>query len=181
MKRNGGNFGDSMMYISSIGELTQNNDIDEWFVSKPIGVPFFSGKLMQFIIDDEIPESKFPQDVEDSIANFLALKEDDRIDISDRVYKNYRDYIEAVDMEELPVSNSIEIWNFVTPTEIYVSRRRRNNDIYVQVACECGWEEEHGLQLVFHRGNKLVRVSDQDGHLTHADAYGLPESKDKGI
>ena len=51
--------------------------------------------------------------------------------------------------------------------------------VYVQVACECAWESEHGLQLVFRQGATLSRVSDQDGHLTHADAYDLPEDQEQ--
>ena len=47
------------------------------------------------------------------------------------------------------------------------------------MACECEWEQEHGLQLVFRQGKKLTRVSDQDGHLTKADAYGIPDNEDK--
>lgn len=162
MTRNGGSFGNSMMYISSIGELTQSPDVDKWLVSKPIAIPFFSGKYLQFTIEDEISESQFPQDIEDSIANFLSLTDDDRLSISDKVYKNYIDMIEAVDIEPLPVSSPADIWKFVTPTDIFVCR---DSDVYIQVLCECEWEEEHGLQLIFHLGNKLVRVSYQDGHL----------------
>jgi hypothetical protein len=34
------------------------------------------------------------------------------------------------------------------------------------------------LQLVFRQGRQLTRVSGQDGHLTHADAYNVPDSED---
>lgn len=48
-----------------------------------------------------------------------------------------------------------------------------------QAFCECDWEEEHGLQLVFRQGKKLTRISDQDGHLTEADAYDKPDEEDE--
>jgi hypothetical protein len=68
----------------------------------------------------------------------------------------------------------------VHPSEIYVTRRPKNDqDIYIQIACECDWEEEHGLQLVFRQGKKLTRVSSQDGHITEADAYGRPDEEDE--
>jgi len=49
----------------------------------------------------------------------------------------------------------------------------------VQITAECEWEPEHGLQIVYRDGSELKRVSQQDGHLTYVDAYGLPESEDR--
>jgi len=49
----------------------------------------------------------------------------------------------------------------------------------VKICAECTWEPEHGLQIVYREGSVLSRVSDQDRHLTHADAHGLPESQDR--
>lgn len=51
--------------------------------------------------------------------------------------------------------------------------------VYVQIAAECDWEPEHGLQIIYRRGVEFCRVSDQDGHLTYSDAYDLPESEDR--
>ena len=61
-----------------------------------------------------------------------------------------------------------------TPTEISVDWDD-NDQLYVIVFCECSWEEEHGLQLVFKDGKKLTRASGIDGHYTDDDE----ESKDK--
>ena len=78
------------------------------------------------------------------------------------------------------IKNPNEIWNFIQSTAIYITRRYYNDrDIYVQVACECTWEQEHGLQFVFRQGKKLTRASPQDGHLTEADAWGKPDTEDK--
>lgn len=52
-----------------------------------------------------------------------------------------------------------------------------NTTLYVQVACACEWE--HGLQLAFRQGKKLTIISDQDGHLTEADAYDIPDEDDE--
>jgi hypothetical protein len=35
------------------------------------------------------------------------------------------------------------------------------------------------LQIVYRRGSELSRVSAQDGHLTHTDAFDLPEDQDR--
>ena len=72
-----------------------------------------------------------------------------------------------------------EIWDFVTPMCIYATRRPyKEKDIYINLTCSCEWEKEHGLQLVFRQGKKITRVSQEDGHLTDADAYGKPDSED---
>ena len=57
-------------------------------------------------------------------------------------------------------------------------RSRRYEDIYINVTCECEWEKEHGLQIVFRQGKQLTRISEQDGHLTEADAYDKPDKED---
>jgi hypothetical protein len=51
--------------------------------------------------------------------------------------------------------------------------------MYVQIACQCDWEQEHELQLVFRQGRKLTRISYFDGHLTESDAYGKPDEEDE--
>ena len=81
---------------------------------------------------------------------------------------------------ELAIARPEDVWKHVRITEIGVCRRGHGDRaLYVQVAAECDWDGEHGLQLVYRRGGELNRVSDQDGHLTTCDAEGLPESEDR--
>ena len=70
------------------------------------------------------------------------------------------------------------VWDFVTPSEIMVSRRADDELVYVQICASCRWDVEHGLQVVYRRGETLSRVSAQDGHLTTSDARNLPDSED---
>lgn len=96
--------------------------------------------------------------------------------------------MEAVDATDYPFEEDVplraitdpsQVWNFVTPSRIYLSRRhRRDKDVYLHLTGGCTWEEEHGLQLVFRQGKKLTRVSPQDGHVTEADAYDIPDEDD---
>jgi hypothetical protein len=37
--------------------------------------------------------------------------------------------------------------------------------------CECDWEPEHGLQIVFRDGREVTKVGPYDGHLTNSAAY----------
>ena len=112
----------------------------------------------------------------EAIAAFLTLSDADRLLATPQVLAYYRLMLDATDIDPLPIEVPEDVWRFVTPTQICVSRRhRRDKDIYVELLCECDWEVEHGLLLVYRKGQQLVRVSDQDGHLTDADALNLPE------
>ncbi|WP_299314316.1 hypothetical protein [uncultured Aquimarina sp.] len=59
-----------------------------------------------------------------------------------------------------------KVWSYITPTDIIITkdRHRRDNEIYVQILCDCVWQEGHGLQFILRKGNELIRVSDQDGN-----------------
>lgn len=45
---------------------------------------------------------------------------------------------------------------------------------YLSFEGEVSWEPEHGLQLVYADGRSLCKVSQYDGHVTVAHAYGDP-------
>ena len=168
--------------LNSIGELKAHPHIpNEWLISEPIPIPFFDGKKLNFVFDGYENDENFFSEADNAISNFLEKNDSERMKISHLVFKNYTDFIDSVgNDEDLPkIENEKDIWNFVYPQEIYVSRRhRRDNDIYIEILCECEWEIEHGLQIVFRRGEKVTRVSQIDGHLTEADAYDKPDSDD---
>ncbi len=140
---------------------------------------------MSIIFMDYEPETdlKFIDEADSALSNFFLLDKQSRLALSDLVFKNYSDFLEAIgddDEFKINIKQKEDIWDFVHPSEIYVTRRPYNDmDIYVQIHCGCDWEEEHGLQLVFRQGRQLTRVSDIDGHLTEADAYGKPDSEDE--
>jgi hypothetical protein len=169
-----------------IGKLRQHKEFDNWWVSKGVAVPFFDGTALAVTFTGYRPEedAAFIADADSALRNFLSLGEADRLQISGHVHRNCTDFLEDVGYDEIDaplhaIKTAEEIWAFVHPQEIYVKRRhRRDRDVYITVACECDWEEEHGLQLVFRQGRQLTMVSGQTGHLTHADAYNVPDSED---
>ncbi len=40
--------------------------------------------------------------------------------------------------------------------------------MYILVVCDCDWDDEHGLQLLYRDGGDLIQVGEQDGGLTYA-------------
>jgi hypothetical protein len=170
-----------------IGRLKQEDKFPDWWKSSKIEVPFFENKkLTVTFMDYEHEHDKtFIEEADQALTNFLKLNSMDRNSISDLAYRNCKDFLDAVDFDEADqplrqIKDYNEIWNFIHPTEIYVTRRPyKEHDIYLMLACECDWEQEHGLQLVFRQGKQLTRISDQDGHLTEADAYDKPDEEDE--
>ena len=170
-----------------LGQLTQNETFSDWWKSKAFKIPFFDDNELSIIFMDFEPDhdTTFLQEADQALTNFFVLNSADRNSISDLAYKNCMDFLDAVGFDEADkplrkIKDKNEIWKFIHPSEIYVTRRPyKEQDMYVTVACECDWEQEHGLQLVFRQGRKLTRISDQDGHLTEADAYGKPDEEDE--
>ena len=126
----------------------------------------------------------FGKDADAALRAFLTLTSADRLKASQPVFDNCQEFLEAVGanaenqaMAELQKVE--EIWSYVHPQRVYLSRRsRRDLSIYLQISCHCDWEEEHGLQLVFRRGRDLVTVSAEDGHLAESDAYDRPDEEE---
>jgi len=170
-----------------IGRLKQEDSFPDWWKSDAIEIPFFDNEKLTITFMDFEPEhdKTFIDEADQALINFLKLKTEDRNSISELAYKNCIDFLDAVENDEADepfrhIMDKNEIWNFIHPTEIHVTRRPyKEQDIYIMLACECDWEEEHGLQFVFRQGRKLTRISDQDGHLTEADAYDKPDEEDE--
>lgn len=168
------------LHIAALGLLHRDLHIPEWLVSGPLPIPFFDGQKLTVTIEGL--EESDQREIEDAISSFLRLGHIDRLAISGYVFANYQQTAELVSEEDLGchIESEQAVWDHVQPGEIYISRRgRRDCAIYLVIGASCDWEPEHGLQIVYRRGSELVRVSQQDGHLTHADAYDLPEEQDR--
>ena len=170
---------------SVIGTLVQNEKIENWWISTPHNIPLIEEELpISFMDYTPAEDSAFATEADAALKNFLDLNSFYKLKIAPDVFANFVDYCSYINEEDIPEkmkgAQPLSIWSFVYPTQVFVSRRLSNDkDIYVVLACECEWEKEHGLQLVFRQGKQLTRVSDQDGHLTDSDAFDFPDSEDK--
>jgi hypothetical protein len=168
-----------------LGTLVQNQEIADWWHSATIQIPLLDLELaITFVELDPTADTQFLAEADEAIKNFLQLHAIDKLKMTPHIFANFVEICSYLAEENIPEkmrgAQPLSIWNFVHPTAIFVSRRQRNDkDIYIVLTCECDWEAEHGLQLVFRQGKKLTRVSDQDGHLTKADAFDLPDDQDK--
>ena len=168
------------MNVPILGPLKPHPQVPKWLVSEPLQIPYFDGRMLTVTLDGL--EETDVNDVERAFDAFLKLGSKDRIEASPYVFANYKRMEELMDEDDLGchVDSEERIWEHVHPSELYISKRhRRDHAIYVSITAECDWEREHGLQIIYRGGAELSRVSEQDGHLTHTDAFNLPEDQDK--
>lgn len=171
-------------FLESVGKLSPHPDIpDECLISDKVSIPFFNSKNLRFVLvlDNENDE-RFLSDTDKAIKTFLEKDKNERNEISSLVFENYFDYVNMIgeDVGIPKIKTKLSVWRYVYPQEIFIKRRsRRDRDIYLNITCECEWEFEHGLQLVFRQGKKLTRVTSQDGHLTEADVWDKPDEDDE--
>ncbi len=172
-----------MDLLSPLGALHPDEDIQDWLVTEPKAIAFLDNQALSFTLID-IAEDPAPQEFVAAIEAFMSLPLESRQVVQPYLFQSYQhmlDELEEFELEEwdLEIEDPSETWNFIEFQQIYVSRRAYGDKaVYISVEANCEWEPEHGLQLVYRAGSTLVRVSEQDGSLTNADAFALEESED---
>lgn len=163
--------------------MTLEQLVTAWKNDTRIPVPFFGGTEVGMFFEDEEELVEFAP----ALLAFLSLTTADRDAASHHAYSYFRDFADEVGFGEGWIEKGMEdlrspdarIWDFVYPNEITVSRSwelgdRTGERTYVQLEANCGWEEEHGLQMCWRDGTELVKLSPYDGHATNGHAYGDP-------
>jgi hypothetical protein len=175
----------STIESSVIGTLVQEEKFEDWWTSKPQTVNLIEADLpITFMDYTPFDDEDFEKDADAALKLFFELDSFYKLKIAPHVFENFVEYCSYISEADIPEkmkgAQPLSIWSFIQPTQVFVSRRLTNDkDIYIVLACECEWEKEHGLQLVFRQGKQLTRVSDQDGHLTDSDAFDIPDHDDK--
>ncbi|MFC3799213.1 DUF6985 domain-containing protein [Cohnella sp. GCM10012308] len=140
-------------------------------------IPYFDNAEVELVeeLDPDAPEEAA------TLAAFLSLTAADRLADTRHVYAYYRDFYEAVGGEgwideEMGVPEApADIWNYVTPGGIELRKGRNGDDNwYVLMEANCGWEAEHGLMMVWRNGTTLSKVGGYDGHATNVNARANP-------
>lgn len=167
---------------------------DDWWESEELPIPFFEGKRAQVTYRfNPKDDPDFISEADAAMEKFLRKSAEERFEATPFLDDNFklcseilydevtRDMLQDWQREILDYEDRNRLWEHLAP-RAYISverRHRRDRDIYILLAYACGWEEEHGLQLVYRRGLELTRVSQQDGWSTEADAFGLSDEEDE--
>jgi hypothetical protein len=161
------------MEIPGLRKCTFDED-QGCYVSKPISLAVLSGKKCTVLVEgyDEDPPV---EDFDAAIANFLKAPNTVLTSAQSHIFRYYLDIKESVEPEDdFPsIGSPSDIWKFVQlGEEAFVSRRPHGDkSIYISLECNCDWEPEHGLQIVFKNGGIVNKIGPFDGHLTNSDAY----------
>lgn len=147
-----------------VGQLKPVTYDPDFFESKPFPFPYFDNKELKvgFV---EARHKEYLDRANDVLENFTKLNSVDRTKDSDMVNRYYYDTLKYGYTNPLNIKTAKDVWDFVSPTEIVI-HWDENGDLYLCVSCDCQWEEEHGLQLVFKNGQMLTRARGHDGHFT---------------
>ena len=147
-----------------VGQLSPIDFDPDFFYSKPYPIPYFDNKELKVGFIDA-KHQPYLDAADKVLEDFLGLSSVDRIKNSDIVYHYYSETLKYGYTKTLDIKIAEDVWNFVTPTEIIIHWDEDAN-FHLCVSCECEWEVEHGLQLVFTNGQTLTRASGHDGHFT---------------
>ncbi|PBC06046.1 hypothetical protein [Mesorhizobium sp. WSM3860] len=161
------------MEIPGLGKCRFDED-QGCYISKPISLAVLSGKKCAVLVEgyDEEPPV---EDFHEAIANFLGSPNTVLTSAEPHIFRYYLDVKESIEPEDdFPsIGSPSEIWKFVQLGEeaLVIRRAEGDNGIYVSLECNCDWEPEHGLQIVFKNGAVVNKIGPYDGHLTNSDAY----------
>jgi hypothetical protein len=162
------------MEIPGLGPVSKDDELG-WYYSEPIPVPMLNGQICRFVVngyDDDASPADFPT----AIRNFLSADRRVLEEAEPHIYRYYQDcnaMWEPDDEEYLVIDSPSGVWEHIQfGTEPMVTRRSSGDKhVYISLQCDCDWEPEHGLQIVFRKGLRVNKVGIHDGHVTNSDAY----------
>ena len=157
--------------------------LDEGWATPPTRLPCMDGHEVRFCVWDP-PEPDAAELIGAAIANLRSAGPELLATATEPVYHYYLDIAGSVSVPL--IERPADVWKHVQlgrRPSVSASLDGAGGYLhagvaYVTFACECDWEPEHGLALVFIDGNRLGRVSSYDGHPTWAHAYADPSMLD---
>lgn len=161
------------MHIPLLGNVTKDERLGS-LCSAPIPVRALKDGHVRLILEG-YEEDGNQEDFHSAINSFLSIGPEVLAAAEAHVFSYYRDVGGFWDSPDEPVCIGApnEVWAHAQfGKDAYVYRRGSgDNGVYVSIECECDWEPEHGLQIVFRSGKSICKVGPYDGHATNADAF----------
>ncbi|WP_371868412.1 DUF6985 domain-containing protein [Telluria aromaticivorans] len=168
------------MHIPPLGDVTKDEQLGS-LCSAPIPVRVLQDRYVRIILEG-YEEDENAEDFHSAINSFLSIGPEFLTEAETHVFSYYRDVDGFWDSPNEPVCIGApsEVWAHVQfGRDAYVYRRDSgDNGIYISIECECDWEPEHGLQIVFRNGKSICKVGPYDGHATNADAFANAQLED---
>lgn len=164
--------------MPGVGPLTLDNEWG-WCRSPPVAAGALGGAVGEIVIPKEYVTGPDKDRVQDAVGTFLTTDDHALREAGPEVFEYYLDTARLVrehgwDVQLPVIAGPDLVWDYVTFGREFQVDRDPDVDghVYISVECECAWEPEHGLQLVFCSGRTVSKVGPFDGHLTNAAAFG---------
>jgi hypothetical protein len=153
-----------------LGKLQPDACGDLWEAA-PVAAPFFDGQTLPVRLMDV--SSADAAAIDEALSNFLQLDAQDRSLAAPAVLANCQDFLAQIELDTeadrtmAALTDPDAIWPYVDCRSLDIVKDDGDGApvLYIVLTCECEWEQEHGLQIVYRNGNQLSRVSEQDGHV----------------
>jgi hypothetical protein len=149
---------------------------------KPHGIAIkaLGGHVCDILLDADCAQDAQRDDIDAAIKNFVALEPSVLTDVEAHVFRYYldcKDYFEPGEPGYLEIGVAADVWKHIGfGPDATVGRE--GNAVYISLGCNCDWEPEHGLQIVFKEGRRVNKVGPFDGHFTNSHAYDDPSLED---
>lgn len=144
-----------------------------------IAVRYFDGAMVKIEQDNLPVEDALP-----ALKNFLALTTEQRRSDARHLIAYCKMMVDAVGEEVLEkmggrVPNEEEVWAHVSIQNLFFGKLDTGKyvskpTVFVQIEGNVAWEPEHGLQMSWADGSRLVKVGAFDGHPTNSHATADP-------
>ncbi|TDC74028.1 hypothetical protein [Actinomadura sp. 7K507] len=170
------------MRIPGLGLLVEDAELG-WYQSEPVPVPVLGGEPRRFYVDGYVDDPA-PEDFHAAIRTFLSLDRSALTAAAPSIFAYYRDITDDIlaagdDDWYVEIKGPDDVLDHIRLGDEPMVARDSPGDghVYVSLECECDWEPEHGLQLVFRDGRTVTKVGPYDGHLTDPAAWteGSPD------
>lgn len=168
------------MNIPGLGEVTEDTELG-WLLSEPVSLPVLNGHACSIVLDG-YQDDAAKADWHRAIANFLAAPHAVLRAAEEHVFAYYKSFSAICPQEDegAPVTVAADVWRQVQfgPEALVARRAYGDQGIYIALECNCDWEIEHGLMIVFKNGERVTKIGPYDGHLSYADSYDDPSLED---
>lgn len=158
------------MELPGVGVLVLDSGFD-WYYSEVVVAGALRGRSGRVVVPGEAFEEGELGRVGEVVGAFLGGDDRALREAGPAVFEYYLDMVRIVREQEwelpLPeIGGPDEVWEYVQFGDEFQVEQQAGQ-VYVSIECECAWEPEHGLQLVFHDGRRITKVGPYDGHLTN--------------
>lgn len=139
-----------------LGKIKSHEFDPDLYFGEPIEIPYFDNLKISVGIGDAAHEPSLIE-ADQVLSDFMKLNSEDKIGDSEIVVLYYKECLKYGISKPLEITHPSDIWDFIRPSEIIVDSLM-GEGFFVNISCGCDWELEHGLQLVFKNGTKLIRA-----------------------